>query len=110
MNAFGVKRGRGQLKKTNKSYGELAVNEVRKLTVNDILKQAGGLDAVTTVGLNSGNKYLIYAEDTVDEQFCIWGPLELGKFFQPYQIDQNNNFDIFGNMFRITKRQIDDAF
>jgi hypothetical protein len=41
------------------------------------------------------------------EEITIWGSKELGTFFKPYQIDRGTFPDTFGNMFTITKEQID---
>jgi hypothetical protein len=41
------------------------------------------------------------------EEITIWGSKELGNFFKPYQIDRGQYPDTFGNMFTITKEQID---
>ncbi len=41
------------------------------------------------------------------EDITIWGSKELGNFFRPYQIDRGIHPNTFGNMFTITKEQID---
>jgi hypothetical protein len=41
------------------------------------------------------------------EEITIWGSKELGNFFKPYQIDRGVYPNTFGNMFTITKEQID---
>lgn len=40
------------------------------------------------------------------EEVTIWGSKELGSFFKPYQIDRGLYPNTFGNMFEITKKQI----
>ena len=63
-------------------------------------------DSYIFFSCNPGSNLPPYVDMSPDE-ISTWGPKDLGEFFRPYQIHRNGNFEIFGNMFRITKQQID---
>jgi hypothetical protein len=43
-----------------------------------------------------------------DSEKTIWGSFELGSFFEPYYIKQNSELGLHGNIFTMTKSQIDE--
>lgn len=55
---------------------------------------------------NSGLKTSPYSSMPASE-VSVWGPKELGDFFAPFFVERNKKSGLKGNIFSITKKQID---
>lgn len=55
---------------------------------------------------NSGQKASPYSS-MPEDQTSVWGPKELGDFFDPYFIKRDKQLGLKGNIFSITKKDID---
>ena len=41
---------------------------MEQLTVQDVIKRAGGIKLINDTGISSDNKYIVHAEDCIKEQ------------------------------------------
>mgnify|MGYP001597768130 FL=1 len=52
---------------------------MEQLTVQDIIKQAGGIELINNTGIASNNKYMVHAEDCINEQLSHAHALKLNQ-------------------------------